>query len=82
MGNKNREEQFDFEQALAELEKIVKQLESGNLPLEQSLALFERGVKLARECRQKLQAAELKISRLIEEQEGEFREEPFTEETD
>ncbi|MEN9980177.1 MAG: exodeoxyribonuclease VII small subunit, partial [candidate division WOR-3 bacterium] len=50
MGNKNNEEKIDFEQALAELEKIVKQLENGSLPLEQSLALFERGVKLARQC--------------------------------
>ncbi len=82
MGNRNSEEKIDFEQALAELEKIVKQLENGSLPLEQSLALFERGVKLARQCREKLQAAELKINKLIEEREGELNEQPFSEEPD
>lgn len=79
MANKN-EERIDFEQALAELEKIVKQLETGNLSLEKSLELFERGVKLARVCKEKLAAAELKVNKLIKEREGEFTEEPFKEE--
>lgn len=80
MDNKGAE--INFEQALTELEKIVKQLESGNLPLEKALELFERGVKLARQCKEKLQKAELKVNKLIEDREGIFREEPFNEETD
>jgi exodeoxyribonuclease VII small subunit len=40
----------DFESAIGELEKIVKQLEEGDLPLDKSLALFERGVELSRYC--------------------------------
>ncbi len=80
MASKNSEDKIDFEQALAELEKIVKQLEAGNLSLEKSLELFERGVKLARMCKEKLTAAELKVNKLIKEREGEFTEEPFKEE--
>jgi|UniRef100_A0A7V3PST4 exodeoxyribonuclease VII small subunit len=82
MANRNNTEKIDFEQALAELEKIVKQLESGNLPLEKSLELFERGVKLARQCKEKLSEAELKVNKLIEEKEGEMGELPFAEEGD
>ncbi|MGQ9708409.1 MAG: exodeoxyribonuclease VII small subunit [bacterium] len=80
MANKNTEERIDFEQALAELEKIVKELETGNLSLEKSLVLFERGVKLARMCKEKLSEAELKVNKLIKEKEGEFTEQTFTEE--
>ncbi|MFN3418751.1 MAG: exodeoxyribonuclease VII small subunit [Pyrinomonadaceae bacterium] len=59
-----------FETSLNELEKIVKQLESGDLPLEESLKLFETGVKLARECRQRLANAERKIEVLLKEADG------------
>ncbi len=51
----------DFEAAIAELESIVKKLEEGDLPLEQSLALYERGVQLSRFCHAKLEAAERRI---------------------
>lgn len=68
---------INFEQALTELEKIVKELEGGSLSLEKSLELFERGVKLARLCKEKLAAAELKITKLVKEKEGVFNEEPF-----
>ena len=47
----------DFESAIAELEAIVKRLEGGDLPLEQSLELFERGVQLSRFCHSKLEEA-------------------------
>ncbi|NPV13706.1 exodeoxyribonuclease VII small subunit [candidate division WOR-3 bacterium] len=78
MAGKNSEvESIDFEQALTELEKIVKELEAGSLSLEKSLELFERGVKLARLCKEKLAAAELKVSKLIKEKDGVFAEEPF-----
>lgn len=74
---KSESETIDFEQALTELEKIVKELEGGSLSLEKSLELFERGVKLARLCKEKLAAAELKITKLVKEKEGVFNEEPF-----
>jgi exodeoxyribonuclease VII small subunit len=56
----------DFESAIAELEKIVKQLEEGDLPLEKSLALFERGVTLSRYCHEQLGAAQRRIEVLSE----------------
>ncbi len=70
---------IDFEKALEELEVIVKQLEAGNLSLEKSLKLFERGVGLARLCKTKLDQAELKVSKLVKDKEGLFQEEPFEE---
>ena len=53
----------DFESAIAELEAIVKQLEDGDLPLDKSLALFERGVELSRFCHDQLDAAASAASR-------------------
>ena len=57
----------DFESALAELESLVKDLEQGNLALEQSLRLFERGVELSRYCHTRLDAAERRIEVLTEQ---------------
>ena len=56
----------DFESAIAELEAIVKTLEEGDLALERSLELFERGVQLSRFCHAKLEAAERRIEILNE----------------
>ncbi len=56
----NRSEQ-SFEQALAELEKIVKKMESGELSLEQALATHKRGIELARFCQQRLEAAQQQV---------------------
>jgi exodeoxyribonuclease VII small subunit len=56
----------DFEAAIAELEGIVKKLEEGELPLEQSLELYERGVTLSRFCHQRLEDAERRIEILTE----------------
>ena len=56
----------DFETAIAELETIVKKLEEGDLPLEQSLALYERGVQLSRFCHTQLEQAERRIEILNE----------------
>jgi exodeoxyribonuclease VII small subunit len=64
----------DFESALAELETIVSRLEQGDLPLEQSLGLFERGVQLSRLCHTKLEDAERRIEILTER--GEVRAAP------
>ncbi len=59
-----------FEASLAELEKIVEQLETGDLPLEQSLKLFETGVKLSRVCRDRLSEAERRIEVLMKDGNG------------
>lgn len=67
----------DFEKALTELETIVRQLEAGNLSLDKSLELFSRGIELAKTCKQKLDEAELKVSKLVKDKEGLFKEEPF-----
>ena len=64
----------DFEAAIAELEAIVKKLEEGDLPLEQSLALYERGVHLSRFCHARLEDAERRIEILDER--GELRAAP------
>lgn len=70
-----------FESALEELEQLVERLESGDLPLDEALADFERGVKLTRECQQKLASAEQKVKVLMEEG-GQVRELPFDAEDD
>ncbi len=56
----------DFEAAIAELESIVKKLEDGDLSLEQSLALYERGVQLSRFCHAQLEEAERRVEILNE----------------
>jgi exodeoxyribonuclease VII small subunit len=56
----------DFEAAIAELESVVKKLEEGDLPLEQSLALYERGVQLSRFCHARLEEAEHRIEVLTD----------------
>jgi exodeoxyribonuclease VII small subunit len=61
-----------FEIALGELEQIVAKLESGDLALEESLELFERGIKLSRECRERLTAAERRIEVLVRNSDGEL----------
>ena len=64
----------DFEAAIAELESIVKKLEEGDLPLETSLQLYERGVHLSRFCHSRLEDAERRIELLNER--GELRPAP------
>ncbi len=59
-----------FEASLNELERIVKQLEDGDMPLEESLKLFEDGVRLSRECRERLTNAERRIEVLMKEADG------------
>ena len=54
-----------FEAGLQELETVVKQLESGELPLEQSLELFEKGIKLSEVCRKQLEEAETRVEMLV-----------------
>ena len=59
-----------FESALAELESVVEQLESGDLSLEDSLAAFEKGVGLVKYCNQKLSEVEKKVELLIKDKDG------------
>jgi exodeoxyribonuclease VII small subunit len=65
-----------FEQALGELEQIVGKLERGELKLEESLQLFERGVELTRQCRKSLDTAELKVKQLLGDDGGRAEEPP------
>jgi exodeoxyribonuclease VII small subunit len=67
-----------FEKSLAELEKIVEIMEKGGLSLNESLSLFEKGVKLARFLREELDKAEKKIAILLKDEKGEIKEEPFS----
>jgi exodeoxyribonuclease VII small subunit len=66
----------NFEKALAELEKLVEEMEQGNLSLEESLKRFEKGISLTSDCQQALQNAELKVQELIEKN-GELVEKDF-----
>jgi exodeoxyribonuclease VII small subunit len=59
-----------FESSLAALERVVRELERGELPLEKSLELFEQGVKLSRECQERLSEAERRIEVLLQDDEG------------
>jgi len=69
-----------FEAALSRLEEIVSELESGELGLEQSLKLFEEGVKLARICNARLEEAERKVEVLVKDKNGKMTAKPFEEE--
>jgi exodeoxyribonuclease VII small subunit len=62
--------QLPYEQAFQELEAVVRQLESGEQPLEEALALFERGQLLAARCSELLEGAELKLKTLVEDGSG------------
>lgn len=68
---------LSFEKALEDLEKIVEKLEKGGLSLSESLALFEKGIKLARFLREELEKAEKKVSILLKDEEGKVKEELF-----
>ncbi|NLY18490.1 MAG: exodeoxyribonuclease VII small subunit [Clostridiaceae bacterium] len=68
-----------FEDAVNQLEKIVELLEKGDIPLEESLELFQKGVALSNYCARKLDETEKKIIKLIEEN-GELKEENFGQE--
>ena len=70
-------EKMSFDASLARLEEIVSDLESGQLSLEESLTLFEEGVKLSLACQQELKSTDARISRLIMKLNGELELEPF-----
>lgn len=65
-------EKFNFEEAIRELEKIVDELESGELSLEDSIKAFEKGIELSKLCRKKLEKAEDRVKKLLEKSGGDF----------
>ena len=73
-------EDLTFEKALEELEQIVRSLESGSAPLEESITTYERGVALKKHCEQKLQAAQLKIDQISVNSNGQIQTVEFKEE--
>ncbi|HEY3738851.1 MAG TPA: exodeoxyribonuclease VII small subunit [Bryobacteraceae bacterium] len=58
--------QASFEAGLDELERVVKEMESGDLPLERSLELFEKGMALSEACRKQLEEAETRVEKLLD----------------
>jgi exodeoxyribonuclease VII small subunit len=71
-----------FEKAMKQLEEIVQELESIDLPLEKAIKKFEEGVQLAKFCSEKLDETEKKISILLKDQNGQVIEKPFISETE
>jgi exodeoxyribonuclease VII small subunit len=71
------EKSKSFDSLLERLEKIVEELESGDLPLEKSIARYEEGVKLLKECYAFLEKAEKKIQKLVKREDGTFSLEDF-----
>ena len=71
-----------FESSLEELERIVRQLEQGELTLEKSLELFEQGVKLSRDCQERLNQAERRIEILMRDNQGRASVRPFDPESE
>lgn len=78
MGSKKK----SFEEAITELEYIVSEMEKGELTLEESIEFFQRGIELSKYCSKRLDEIEKKISVLIEDEEGNIREEIMMEDRD
>ena len=68
---------LSFEDALTELEGIVRKLESGDAPLEESITLYQRGAKLKAHCEGKLKDAQLKVEKIVLAPDGSASTEPF-----
>ncbi len=66
-----------FEEQIEQLEKIINELENGNLNLDDSVVKFEEGMKISKECNKMLENAEKKISILLNDENGEMKEEDF-----
>lgn len=69
--------EISFEQGLERLEKVVQELETGDLALERALELFEEGMKLSVACRKKLEEAENRVEILLKKSDGKIAAEPF-----
>ena len=74
---KNNEQSRTYEASLEALEQIVRELEQGDLPLEKSLELFEQGIRLSRECQDRLSQAERRIEILLKDNHGRTVVTPF-----
>ncbi|GAB5456622.1 MAG: exodeoxyribonuclease VII small subunit [Henriciella sp.] len=68
--------EMSFEEALAELETIVRQLEQGDVELEKSIAIYERGAELKKHCETRLKSAELKVEQIVQGSDGTPKTEP------
>jgi len=77
--NNGQQQGRTFEASLEALEQIVRQLEDGDLPLDKSLELFEQGIRLSRECQERLSQAERRIEILLRDNQGRPVTGPFTE---
>jgi exodeoxyribonuclease VII small subunit len=73
---KDPKQEVSFEQGLAELEQVVQQLEDGDLPLDEALRRFEKGVALSESCRKQLEAAETRVEILLKKN-NTVKPEPF-----
>lgn len=71
--------EMKFEDALKRLEKIVGDLEDGNLPLDESLEKYEEGIRLSKTCAKKLEVAKKKVEILLKSEDGSFELKPFDE---
>lgn len=74
-------ESLSFEQALAELEAIVRELEGGQGNLDVAISQYERGTALRKHCMDTLQAARMKVEKIMQQQDGSLRTEPLDEES-
>lgn len=68
-----------FEQSMQQLEQVVAEIESGELPLEQAIKKFEEGIELSRFCSQRLEETERRITILMKDVAGQVTEKPFVE---
>lgn len=71
------EKKLTFEESISKLEEIASQLDGGDVTLDESLALFEKGIKLSKNCQKMLDEAEKKVSILMTDENGEIQKEEF-----
>lgn len=74
------EQNMTFEQSMARLEQIVRAMERGEVPLEESLKLFQEGTELVRKCNTLLENAQLQVKKILVSQDGTPKEEEFADE--
>ncbi len=76
----NKKTKLDFEQTITQLEQIAKQLEKGDLSLEDSVSKFEEGMELSKQCNNLLESAQKRITILLKEEDDSLKEENFIQE--
>lgn len=75
--SRTKKTEYRFEEAVTQLESIVKQLEKGDLPLDEALACFQEGVSLSQSCFKQLDAAERQMDKIIQELNGDIIKKPL-----